>query len=136
MLKKSLDFRQIDKLVVLYENKNTPADADWDAFLDCLRKNRDQFDQVRIAVFTPGGGPNAPQRKRLAEALGGKSVRVAVVSDSPIVRFIASSIALLNRQHAAFNTNEREKAYAHLGLTPTQRRQVDLALAELAETVE
>src|SRR5450432_244127 len=105
--KQSLAFRFISStLLILRENAETPRDEDWDAFLAVLARNRANFTKLRILVITDGGGPNVAQRRRLQDALGGQPVRVAVVTGRTAVRFIVSSIALLNRQIATFAPDE------------------------------
>lgn len=135
--KKTLAFRSItDTMLVLRENKDTPRDEDWDAFLEVLSKNRPNFDKFKILVMTEGGGPNQDQRKRLEVALGGRPVRVAVVTDSVKVRFIVSSIALLNREIRTYSNREIEEAYQHLNMTELERRKVDDAIREMNQIVE
>lgn len=134
-IKKSLDFRQIDKLIVLSQSAATPTDPDWDAFLDALGRHRHELDRVRVALFSAGGGPTLAQRARLAAVLRGQPVPIAVVTGSATVRFIVSSLALLNRQIATFQPDDLEGAFSHLQLTPLQRRSVGLALAEMKSTV-
>jgi hypothetical protein len=118
-------------LVVMRENIETPHDHEWDAFLALLNQNRDNFAKFRLLVVTDGGGPNAAQRKRLDGVLGGRSVRVAVVTESAKSRFIASAISLINRDHRGFSPAEIEAAYTHLALTPAERRLAEAALREM-----
>lgn len=135
--KKSLAFEVIgDSLVVLRENRLTPRDEDWDAFLAFLTQNRENFPSLKILVHTDGGGPSSDQRKRLAVALGGRPVRVAVVTESVKVRFIVSSIALLNREICTFYPAELEEAYVHLGMSSTERRLSARALMEIEKVVD
>lgn len=131
MMKVSMATRSIGSMVVLRENKETPSDREWDDFLGILVKNHQALDTLKILVLTEGGGPNAAQRKRLEVALGGKSVRVAIVTDSPKARFIASAITFLNKEHRGFSTSEIDQAYRHLGMTLDEQRAATQALAEL-----
>jgi len=103
--------------------------------LEILAVNRPDFPKIKILVKTDGGGPSTEQRKRLGVALGGMPVRVAVVTDSIKVRFIVSSIALLNREIATFNNKEIVQAYEHLSLDPREQRLVQLAIAEMSPLV-
>ena len=133
-MKKTLDFRTLGSLMILRESNDTPTDPDWDAFLAELRVQRPNFKAMRIIVFTDGGGPTSAQRKRLAEALGGSSVQVAVVTDRTAVRFIVSSIALLNKSISTFSVKETTKAYEWLKLSLSDRRLVDAAVSDMNET--
>lgn len=104
------------------ETEATPTDHEWDDFLNVLVAHRASFATLRILVVTDGGGPAAAQRKRLEAALGGQSVMVAVVTDSIKVRFIVSSVALLNHSISTFSRSEFAKAVAFLGLAPQEHR--------------
>jgi hypothetical protein len=115
-MKRSLATTVVGPMILLRENAKTPTDRDWDDFLTILRAHRGNHERVRILVMTDGGGPNSGQRKRLEQALGGQSFRVSVVTDSAKVRFIVSSIALLNRDIKTFSKNELDSAFEHLRL--------------------
>jgi hypothetical protein len=135
--KKSLAFRFVsDVLLVLRENAQTPRDQDWDDFLRVLVENRQNFHKLKILVRTEGGGPNALQRKRLQQALDGRPVRVAVVTNSVPVRFIVSSIALLNRAIRSFANHEIDAAYAHLSMTPAEQRLSEAAVQDMHDLVD
>ena len=133
--KRSLLVRVAESMIVLRENAVTPTDADWDEFMEILSAARPDFERIRILVMTDGGSPSTEQRKRLAIALGGKLVRVAVVTDSMKVRFIVSSIALLNREIASFANKEIAEAYAHLSLTRAEQKLAQAMIAEMSPLV-
>ena len=133
--KRSLLVRVVESLIVLRENSATPTDRDWDEFLEILAANRSNFQHIKILVATDGGGPSSDQRTRLSVALGGRRVRVAVVTDSIKVRFIVSSIALLNSEIATFSKSELSEAYKHLSLTPHEVKLVELAIREMTPLV-
>jgi hypothetical protein len=132
---KTIDFRSFERLMVVRDSRDTPSDADWDAFLDGLDRYRTEFDTLRVVVFTEGGGPNADQRKRLKHTLGGASFPVAVITESVKVRFIATSIALINRYLCSYAPEEVHKAYDFLKLDARDRRRVDEALVEMGRGV-
>jgi hypothetical protein len=134
---RSLAFRFVsDTILVLRENAYTPRDQDWDEFLRVLAEHRPNFANLKILVRTEGGGPNAAQRRRLQTALDGRTVRVAVVTNDVPVRFIVSSIALLNRAIRSFANDEIEAAYEHLSLSPAEQRLAEKGLAELSLIVD
>jgi hypothetical protein len=133
--KRSLLVRVVESLIVLRENDATPTDRDWDEFLTILAANRPNFPHIKILVATDGGGPSSAQRTRLSVALGGRPVRVAVVTDSIKVRFIVSSIALLNSEIATFSKSELAEAYKHLSLSPYEIKLVEFAIREMTPLV-
>jgi hypothetical protein len=122
-------------MIVSCENKETPTDAEWDDFLSVLVANRSSFPTLKILVLTEGGGPTTTQRKRLETALGGQTVRVAVVTDSIKVRFIVSSVALLNRHISTFSRAEFERACEYLELHSSEQRLAKQVLAEMETLV-
>jgi hypothetical protein len=128
-------FRHIDSLIVLRENTEPPTDQEWDSFLNVLSRNWERFESMKILVRTSGGGPMPAQQMRLRGVLKGKPILVAVVSESVTVRFLTSSVALLNRDIKSFDPDELQLAYAHLGLTAAERRVAEKTLAELAPEV-
>lgn len=135
--KRNMACRRIgDSMIVLRENEDTPADEDWDAFLTMLVQDRERFPKLKILVLTEGGGPNAEQRKRLKIALDGRPVRVACVTDSVKVRFIASSVALLNRQIRTFAKSELAAAYTHLGMSAAEQKLAAAILEEMERQVD
>jgi hypothetical protein len=123
----------VGHMLMLSETSETPTDHEWDAFLKVLVANRAHFATLRILVMTEGGGPTAGQRKRLEMALGGQSVKVAVVTDSIKVRFIVSSVALLNHSISTFSRSEFAKAVAFLGLAPQEHRVAIRLIDEMAK---
>ena len=122
-------------MIILRENASTPDDRDWDGFLEVLIKNRDQFEKMKCLVVTDGGGPNAAQRKSLEAALDNRPLRVAVVTDSPKARFIASMITFLNRDHRGFSKKEIGEAYVHLGMSKEEQLRAKEILRELEPLV-
>ena len=125
-------WRIVGRVLVLRETREAPTDAEWEAFLAALKGYRKQVDELRLVIVTDGGGPNSTQRLGLKDALaGGKTFRSAVISDSIKIRFMASALMLIVRNHASFTSKEVERAYDHLSLTPEERRTVDETLSEL-----
>lgn len=84
---------------------------------------------VRTLVESGGNsGPNAKQRKALAEALQGVDIRSAILTDSLVVRGIVTAIAWLNVSLKAFAPDQQREAADYLGLDASER---DWAFAEL-----
>lgn len=123
-------------LVVSRETFDSPRDEEWNDFLKLLEAQGDNVDKLRLLVVTDGGGPNSAQRTRLETALKGRSVRVAIVTDSAKSRFIASAVSLFNRDHRGFSKAEMSAAYAHLMLTPQECRLVEAALREMEPLIK
>jgi hypothetical protein len=138
-MKRSLVCRMIENVLLLCEDKETPADWEWDECLGLLTELKAKCQasgaQGKVLVATLGGGPNAAQRKRLEAVLGGHPMPVAVISDSLKLRFITAAVALFNADHRAFSTAERLQAYKHLGLNTSQTRQLEAAISQMEKMV-
>jgi hypothetical protein len=129
---RNLILRQVDSLIVARQNTEAPHDFEWNAFLSMLEQNAERFDKIKIFVRTPGGGPTPTQANRLRSILKNKPVLVAVVSESVVIRFLGSSIALLNRDLRIFLPDELHAAYHHLKLSPREREIVESIVDEMA----
>lgn len=117
--------REVGHLIISCQTTETPTDWEWREFLDSVTKNRSAATKTRILVLTDGGGPSPDQRKQLQRALSGQTFRVAVVTDSIKVRFIVSSVALLNSSISTFSLSDIGRACEYLGLSKSE---VDVAL--------
>lgn len=117
--------------MLVRETREAPTDAEWEGGLRVLEETIAKVSKPRMLVVTDGGGPTSAQRERLAEVLGGRVFRVAVVSDSVKVRFIVASLALLNPEISTFSRRELAKAYQHVGLSPEEREVAERVLREL-----
>jgi hypothetical protein len=124
-------WKTVGSVLVLRESKDTPSDEEWDGFLAALTGLRKRVSELRALVVTDGGGPSSSQRTRIKDALAGAAIRSAVVSDSIKIRFIASAIMLISKNHASYTTKELYRAYDHLGLSPEERPVVAEALRQL-----
>lgn len=77
---------------------------------------------VRTLVESGGNsGPNAKQRKALAEALRGVDIRSAILTESLVVRGIVTAIAWLNVALRAFAPDQQHEAADYLGLDASER---------------
>lgn len=114
--------RKVGSLVILREGRSDPLDSEWDVTLGILSEHRHEIDQIKVLVFSDGGGPTQAQRRRLQQTLEGKPIRVAVVSDSMKVRFICSSVALFTSNLSSFKVSELRDAYTWLNLSAEERK--------------
>jgi hypothetical protein len=130
-MERNMIMRQVASLILLRENHEAPHDYEWNAFLSVLENNFQRLDKIKIFVRTPGGGPTPAQANRLRPVLKNRPVLVAVVSESVVVRFLGSSMALLNRDLKMFSESEIGDACKHLKLTPHERSLVEDNLDEM-----
>ncbi|MEP7048756.1 MAG: hypothetical protein ABJB12_00320 [Pseudomonadota bacterium] len=128
--------RKVGSLLILREGRTDPLDSEWDVTLGILAEHRHEIDQIKVLVFTDGGGPTQAQRRRLEQTLNGKPIRVAVVSDSMKVRFICSSVALFTSNLSSFRVTELRDAFAWLNLTPEERKLANENIAAMRDLVQ
>jgi hypothetical protein len=69
-------------------------------------------------VETRGGGPDAKQRRALAEAMRNEDTRVAVLTDSFVARGILTALAWLGLPQRGFALQDLRAAGSYLELTP------------------
>jgi hypothetical protein len=130
-MERNMIMRQVESLILLRENMESPHDHEWNAFLKVLDENFQRLDKIKIFVRTPGGGPTPAQANKLRPILKNRPVLVSVVSESLVVRFLGSSMALLNRELKMFSESEIEEACKHLKLSPYERSLVEDNLDEM-----
>jgi hypothetical protein len=117
--------------MVFVQNEHPPSEEEWNEFLRVLAENRADLPKLRLLVLTTGGAPTTEQRKRLAATLGGAPMRVASISDSMKMRFVAATISLFHRDLRLFPSKDADQAYAHIGVTAEERRQIEAAIEEM-----
>jgi hypothetical protein len=99
-----------------------PSDADLAVVIPAMVKLVSENELARSLVITDGGAPSTAQRKRLFDAIGGRSDRVrnAVVSDAASVRFVISAMSLVVDGIRAFSPDEINSALAYLEYSPRE----------------
>ena len=76
-------FRIHKNLHVIVAGVKNPSKKDWDAYIEAVRaeeKNGIDVTKMRTIVFTDGGGPDAAQRKIIADILNGRATPIAIVT--------------------------------------------------------
>jgi hypothetical protein len=110
------------ELYVALHGEQPPDDASWQQWVETLRaaseKVRGDLGQLSNLVITDGGAPTTAQRVRVTELIadGHTEPRVAVVTDSTVVRLAVRAFALFNPQTRAFAPNAFIDALGHCGI--------------------
>ncbi|MGC4120072.1 MAG: hypothetical protein QM765_36930 [Myxococcales bacterium] len=131
----SMAFHHSPGLFVLVHNSNAPADAEWGAYIEEVKKERDPSKFVTL-VFTDGGSPTHAQRAALNLALGYTSTPTAVLSDSGVVRGVVSALNFFNNQIRTFAPNALKQAFDHLRMSPELRQRTQEELKRLGEQID
>jgi hypothetical protein len=124
------------RLLVSYQTTAHPTDAEWDAYLATVRILESRPEDHRTLAVTEGGHPSGSQQARLRACVGKRATRVALISSSVSLRFVASAIALVIPNIRCFSPAQRSAAFAHLGLRPSDWVIVEARVAELREQLE
>lgn len=114
---KNLAFKVIDDWVISVHNENSPTDAECQSGIHALRAVNP--DRARMLTFTWGGAPTPTQRRRLTEALRGRDMVTAIVSDAQLVRGAATAMSWFNRRIKVFAMAAAEEAFYYVGIPPS-----------------
>ena len=83
---KTMAVETVDSTILVYHTKEKPSDDEWEVFVEAIRTARPGMNTLVVAP--DGGGPNAPQRKRMAQAFAAQVERIpaAVLLNSLLQR--------------------------------------------------
>jgi hypothetical protein len=101
-----------------------PLDSEFthvmDSLSDTMARAGAQLERVRLMTITDGGAPTVRQRARISQWLGGRQMKVSIVSrdyDNPIKRGITTAVQWINPALGFFRPTEIRRAIAHVDLT-------------------
>jgi hypothetical protein len=131
-------------LVYAVHDGRGPSDAEWDVYLENVRKalraTRDPTHAGGLTV-TDGGAPNAKQRRLLVgvtkEECGETMVRIrgAILSDSALVRGVVTALSWHIPEVRTFAPSRIAGAFEHVRLPASDIATVLADLDELGKTV-
>ena len=124
-------FKVVEGVLVLVHDEDCPGDEEWFTYVQEI-KRQGAFLLPEI-VLTRGGRPNSLQRKLLTDVLGGRAMKVAVLSDHTMVRGVITAISWFNRDIRAFGAQDLPGAIAYLGLPMAHLGLVRGTIASLQE---
>lgn len=108
------------RLLLGVHYQHPPTDEEWARWIALALDP--SAEGVRTIVESGGStGPNAKQRKALAEVVQGVDIRSAIMTDSLIVRGIVTAIAWLSVSLRAFAPDQQREAADYLGLDASER---------------
>jgi regulator of extracellular matrix RemA (YlzA/DUF370 family) len=105
---------KIDRLRIAVHHTSPPTDEQWDRWIALCSE---QDGPIRVVVESHGGAPNAKQRRALSDALAGRDLRSAILSDSIVVRGVVTALAWLGVSLRAFPLHDYPSVAAYLGLS-------------------
>ena len=114
-----MGFKIVGSLHIVVVGEKDPTTADWNTYLDAIRlteKNGVDVSELRTLVFSDGAGPNAQQRKAVADYLKGRPSPLAIVTGVTIMRGVITALGWFNSQVRAFAPEQLEEALQYLGV--------------------
>jgi len=106
-----------DRLYLAVLCGGAPTDDEWSRWVALgVRRNGQQ---QRVLIESRGGGPTAKQRQAILSA-NKADVRIAVMTDSTVVRGIVTAVAWFGVALRAVPLNRFEAAATYLELTPEE----------------
>jgi hypothetical protein len=129
------------QVVVMAHNRAQLTDEEWESgYLAKIREVKDGAgkDTASNLVFAEGQGPNAKQRAAGNAIFGTKEgylFRVAVVTDSMLVRGVVTTLSWFNPMIDAYGPHDWERAVSHVRLMEKHYRQLGEALRKLKAEV-
>lgn len=115
-------FAYVEGILLAVHPVANPTDEDWELYVRFCQQLPKSC--RRTLAVTAGGGPNAGQRKLMQERylrafLGDKvnPMKVAVVTNSGMVRGIVTALNWFNPNTSAFNSDAIDDALRYLGVT-------------------
>ncbi len=124
-------FVGVNDVLICVNSAKNPEDEEWQAYVLEGRAMLARYGEIRVLVFSLGGGPNASQRSQINEEFKDRPQRVAVMLNSLLVRGMVTALSWFNSQIRAFNLEQIDQACTHLGLSPLEARQVQESLHSL-----
>jgi hypothetical protein len=128
----SMAICDFDRLLIAVHGAVAPTGVEWANWIELCRRRAGK--ELRALVESHGsGGPNAKQRRALADALRGQDNQAAILTNSVVERGVITAIAWLGVHVRAFTLDQHEQAAEHLGLSREERALAQGALPSLRE---
>ena len=138
---KTMAFAYVDGVLLAVHPAANPSEPEWEAYIRFC----EQLPKTcrRTLAVTAGGGPNAVQRKLLQERYLRAFVndkmnpmKVAVVTNSSIVRGIVTALNWFNPNTSAFPADAIHEALRYLGVSdPAALARISLETRKLQREV-
>lgn len=104
----------LDRMTIAVHDTSPPTDEQWARWIALCTG---QGEPLRVLVESHGGAPHAKQRKALNDALTGRAMRSAVLTDSIVARGVVTALAWLGIPLRAFPLGDYKSAGDYLGLS-------------------
>lgn len=122
---------------VVVHAAESPSNEAWSEYVADMERNARAI--RGLAVYTTGGGPNAGQRKQVADmwARVGVNPQIVVITPHAVVRTIVTALNwFLSRKIQAFQPDELDPALRHLGVGRGEQQVVRKTIERLGRALD
>jgi len=131
----SLRFDIVDHALVIVHADVPPDDRDWARLVLVRNANRTKI-RGNLVVAPPRATINSAQRADVASFMKETGTRIAVVTDSALIRGVARAVGFLGVQVRAFAPSDVSSALDYLDVRESRQaevvRRVEILKAQLA----
>jgi hypothetical protein len=131
---KHVAVKVIDRILLVAYGAADPSEEEWDEYLALVKRHG--IERTMQLILTGGGQPTPAQRRRLNEVLAGRTVPVAIVSGSRVVRGTVTALSWFNRKIKAFPPSGLREAIAYLEIPATRAAFIEAELRKLQREVD
>ncbi len=123
----------LDDVVVSFATEGPVRDEPWSQFVSELRSK----ELVAYLATNRGAAKiNSVQRKMAADAIEGKGIPIAVVTDERLVRGIVTAAAWLGMNVKAFSWSHLDDALRYLSIPSSKVRAIERVIEDLQQAAE
>jgi hypothetical protein len=124
---------ELDRLMVAYSTEGQVPDDVWQSFVKDLKTRPiNKYLGVSVGQFEV----TSVQRKQIADALKGRGIALAIVTDERLVRGIVTAASWLGVNVKSFSWAEIHDALDHLQVSPHEHDRVIRKTQELKRACE
>jgi hypothetical protein len=129
---------RISNTIVGVHTTEPPTDRQWDEYVSTAKKLSAElgFDEMRALSITDGGAPSGEQRAIINDLLGGRSVLIAIVSSSAMVRSVVTALSWFNPKIKTFAPSRVRDALTHIGFAQSDVSKLCHRLRPLTGSVQ
>lgn len=109
-------------ILIMAHSVQAPTDEEWRQMVDRYRATLDRHGSARAIIYSAGGSPSLKQRHLLEAVREGRTVRVAILTQSQLVRAVVTGLSWFNPEVKAFTVTDLSLAGEHLGLSAAEQR--------------
>ena len=122
-----MGFKLLGNLHLVVVGEKDPTAVDWKLYLDAIKETERrglEITSLRTLVFSDGAGPNAQQRKMLADHLNGRPSPLAIVTGVTIMRGVITALRWFNPEVRAFAPGDLQEALKFLDVPPYRQESI------------